>query len=99
MRTHKLPNHLRSYRKRLGLSQAEIAYLLGCKSAAKVSRYERFQRIPGLVTALRYEAVFGVPANVLFAGLADEARRATLVRQHKLSKQHPLTSHGPNHGI
>ena len=32
MTSHKLANYLRAYRKRSGLSQSEVAYLLGCKN-------------------------------------------------------------------
>ena len=37
---HKLENYLRTYRRRAGLSQDEMAFLLGTKSGTKVSRYE-----------------------------------------------------------
>jgi len=66
---YKLNNYLRTYRKRASLSQDEVAYLLGCRSGAKVSRYERFARQPTLQTALAYEAIFGVPVRELFAGI------------------------------
>ena len=33
MRSDKLPHYLRTYRKRAGLSQDELAWLLGCQSA------------------------------------------------------------------
>jgi transcriptional regulator with XRE-family HTH domain len=45
-----------------------VAFLLGCKSGTKISRYERFNRNPNLETALAYEIVFGTPMRELFAG-------------------------------
>ena len=66
---HRLPNYLRTHRKRAGLSQDEVAFLLGCRSGAKVSRYERLARRLSLETAFAYEALFGVPARELFAGV------------------------------
>lgn len=69
MASRKLQNYLRMHRKRAGLSQDEVAFLLGCQSGAKVSRYERLARVPTLETALAYEAIFGVPARELFAGV------------------------------
>src|SRR2546422_5660745 len=69
---HRLPNYLRTHRKRAGLSQDEVAYLLGCRSGAKVSRYERLARKPSLETAFAYEAVFKVPARELFAGVYEK---------------------------
>jgi transcriptional regulator with XRE-family HTH domain len=83
----RLQNYLRTERKRAGLSQAELAFLLGCGSGSKVSRYERFRREPGLKAALACEALFGVPTRELFAGLYDSVerdvrRRAQLLTRH-----------------
>ena len=71
--TTKLSNYLRMYRKRRGLSQSELAFLLGCRSGAKVSRYERHARMPSLETVFAYEVIFGVPARELFAGTYQQA--------------------------
>jgi transcriptional regulator with XRE-family HTH domain len=84
----KLPNYLRSYRKQWGLTQTDVAYLLGSKSPGKVSEYESFDRLPNLKTALLYEAIFGAPVSRLFAGVyqqveKDAARRARLLQQKK----------------
>ncbi|MBI4469801.1 MAG: helix-turn-helix transcriptional regulator [Acidobacteria bacterium] len=84
MPTRKLPNYLRTYRKRAGLSQDEIAFLLGARSGAKVSRYERFRREPSLRTALAYESVFRIPVRELFAGIYEEAELKTLKRRKVL---------------
>ena len=76
MATHKLENYLRTYRKRSGLSQREVAFLVGCRNGAQVSRYEKRRRLPPLRTALACEAAFGVPVSVLFAGLREVAGQA-----------------------
>lgn len=71
-----LPNHLRAYRRRDGLTQKQLIQLLGRSDAKTVSRYERYARIPDLETALACQVIFGVPAEQLFPGLyaAAEAR-------------------------
>src|SRR2546427_9119495 len=69
MSTHKLENYLRAYRKRSGLTQREVGFLLGCKNGAQVSRYEKRRRVPPLRMALACEAVFGVSVAELFAGM------------------------------
>ncbi|MEI9966952.1 MAG: hypothetical protein WDN67_05025 [Candidatus Moraniibacteriota bacterium] len=69
MPSPQLPNYLRSHRKRLALSQDDVAFLLGLESGAKVCRDERFQREPSLQAALAYEAIFQTPVRVLFAGM------------------------------
>ena len=67
-----LSNYLRTYRKRSGLSQAELGLLLGGRDRTKVSRYERTARLPNLDTVFAYEVIFGVPARELFSGLYSE---------------------------
>lgn len=63
-----------------------MAFLLGCQSGAKASRYERFARQPSLETVLAYEAIFGVPARELFAGVYEQARAAIQSRARALSE-------------
>ena len=83
MATQRLENYLRMYRKRVGLSQDEVASLLGAKFGAKTSRYERFARIPSLVHALECEAIYGIPVKELFAGISAKAERAVHQRARK----------------
>jgi transcriptional regulator with XRE-family HTH domain len=78
MPPNKLDNYLRTNRKKLGLTQREVAFLLGCHSRAKVSHYERSGRIPTLNVILAYEVIFQKPARELFAGLYDRAERKTM---------------------
>jgi transcriptional regulator with XRE-family HTH domain len=84
MASPQLPNYLRTNRKRLGLSQDEVAYLLGAESGAKVCRYERFAREPGLRAALACEAIFQKSIRELFAGLYQEIEREVRERAKKL---------------
>jgi transcriptional regulator with XRE-family HTH domain len=75
----KLLHYLRIERRRAGLSQTDIAALLGVRTASKVSRYERNHRLPPLRTALAYEAILGKPIAELFGGtsaaIEEEVRR------------------------
>jgi len=80
MASPQLPNYLLSHRKRLALSQDEVAFLLGAESGAKVCRYERFAREPGLQTALAYQAVFRRPVSELFGGLYREIEKKVASR-------------------
>jgi transcriptional regulator with XRE-family HTH domain len=84
--SRKLQNYVRTYRKRAGLSQDEMAQLLGCRSGAKVSRYERFARQPTLETAFAYEAVFGAPAHELFGGVYEQSLAAIQQRARTLKE-------------
>jgi transcriptional regulator with XRE-family HTH domain len=85
--SHKLQNYLRTYRKRTGLSQDEVAFLLGCQSGAKVSRYERLSRKPSLETALAYEVLFSAPARDLFAGIFQKVEEKTKGRAQLLAQK------------
>jgi len=76
MATHKLENYLRTYRRRTGLTQREVAFLLGWETGTQVSRYEKRRRLPPLATALACEAVLGVPVAELFAGVQENAVKA-----------------------
>ena len=83
-----LPNYLRTNRKRLKLSQEEVAFMLGGigeSKGSKVSRDESFVREPGLRAALAYEVIYGKPIRELFAGLHEEIRRDVATRAKILS--------------
>jgi transcriptional regulator with XRE-family HTH domain len=73
-------NYLRAYRKRAGLSQDEMAFLLGGKDGTIVSRYECLERRPSLETVFAYEVVFGVQARDLVAGLYRQVEADTKPR-------------------
>ena len=72
MATQRLENYLRTHRKRSGLTQREVAFLLGWKTDGSLGRYEKRRRLPPLKTALACEEIFGVPVGELFAGVRQE---------------------------
>lgn len=82
-----LESYLRTYRKRSGLSQDEVAFLLGSASGAKISRYERLSIQPKLETALAYEAIFQIPVRDLFAGLYQKVEREIMERLRLLTEK------------
>ena len=87
MTSLQLPNYLRANRKRLALSQDEVAFLLGARSGAKVCRYERFVRAPSLETALAYEAIFKTSVSELFGGLYQKVERDVAIRAKIIVKR------------
>ena len=88
-----LPNHLRSHRKRIALSQSEVAFLMGAHGGAKVCRYERFARNPSLETALAFEVLLQKPARELFPGLyrkiEKEIAARTKILIHRMNHEKP----------
>jgi len=85
--TKRLDNYLRTYRRRAGLSQAELAFLLGCRDGAKISRYERCSRQPNLHVILGLEAILHVPVRDLFAGKYYQVNLATAERALLLAEK------------
>ena len=75
------------FRKRSGLSQPELARLLGCKEGSKVSRYERGERAPSFDTLLGYEIVFRETTQKLFAGDSHRARAEIKKRAQALHRE------------
>jgi transcriptional regulator with XRE-family HTH domain len=83
MSSSQLTNYLRTNRKRLVLSQEEVAFMLGFKGedkGIKVCRDEKFAREPSLQMALAYEAIYGRPVRELFAGLYEQIEQEVAER-------------------
>ena len=64
-------HYLRHERRNAGLTQADVAVLLGAPWKTKVSRYERGECLPPLETVLAYEAVTRKPVAELFGGMYE----------------------------
>lgn len=92
-----LDNYLKMFRKRSGLTQRELARLLGCRSASKVGRYERGRRTPSFETMLSYEVVFRVTLASLFAG--PFRRTLGRVRTHARALLRELTTLEPMRAV
>jgi transcriptional regulator with XRE-family HTH domain len=90
-----LSNYLRTNRKRLALSQEEVAFLLGVNGmdkGVKVCRDESSARVPTLETALAYQVIYGKPVHELFSGLYGQleqevAQRAKILGHRKQRRQ------------
>jgi transcriptional regulator with XRE-family HTH domain len=83
----KLPNYLKTNRKRLGLFQRDVSAMLGSDSGQTVCRHERSFRIPTLEDALAYEAIYNKPVSELFAGLFEEIEEVVFEHVKMLIKE------------
>jgi len=70
-----LDTYLRTYRRRAGLSQKEVAFLLGCRSGSRISRYEHMRSMPTLKTAFGFGAIFNAPVQELFTGVYQKVEK------------------------
>lgn len=77
-----LKTYLRTYRKRAGLTQDEVAFLAGAMSGTSVARHENSKRLPLLPTALVYELILRVPVRTLYERIVYETIRT--VRQRAI---------------
>jgi len=85
-----LTNYLRTSRKRLALTQNDVAFLLGLHGisrGAKVCRDENFVCEPSLRTAFAYEVIYQTQVRDLFAGLKREIEREIAERAKILTLQ------------
>ncbi len=91
----RLSNYLRSNRKRLTLTQEEVAFLLGVKGAdrgVKVCRDEQLAREPSLESALAYEVIYQKPVRELFAGMYERIEQEVAAKAKILGYRKDRTS-------
>lgn len=88
-----LPNYIRTYRKRARLTQKDVAFIIGSKSGAGISRHERFKQTPDLQTLLAYEMLFRTPVRNLFDGTHRKVERKLLRRIRLLIRKLSETGH------
>jgi transcriptional regulator with XRE-family HTH domain len=84
---YKVQSYVRTYRKRTGLTQEDVAFLLGVNSGTKLSHYERLHRTPSLRTAFALEVIFGKPPKKLLPGAYAKVELETIKRAQMLSRK------------
>jgi transcriptional regulator with XRE-family HTH domain len=86
------------HRKRIGLAQHEMAVLLGCSHASKVSRYELSRVHPPLDVLIAYEVIFRGSARDLFAGhhyrIVRDIRRRAAALARKVGRSQACSARG-----
>jgi len=92
-----LPNYIAMHRKTAGLSQVELAIMLGLEDRKVLSKYELAERMPEIRTLIAMEIVFDEPLQSIFAGIAQEIReempgRARAILETMGDKPGPDTS-------
>lgn len=58
--------YLRTHRRLWGLTQRELAALIGSVSSAQISRLETSKRAPRIECALACQVLFGIPPSAMF---------------------------------
>ena len=79
----KFPNRLWRYRRRMGFSQQRVAELAGYLSPSDISRFERGERPPSLLMALKLEIIYRVPVAFLFPDLYLRLRQTIRAKEER----------------
>jgi transcriptional regulator with XRE-family HTH domain len=84
MKNRRLASHLRTHRRRAGLSQRQVGQLLGYRGDAQVSRHENSEAAPLLASAFGYQIMFRVPLHALFPGIYENVKESIERRLQEL---------------
>ena len=95
MKRESLQNYLLMCRRRTGLSQEDVAYLLGSSRETTISRHESFQRLPELSIACGYEVIYRIPVHGLFVGHFRATEAQIQERARKLLSKLEADPKGP----
>ena len=80
----RLISYLRPLRRRWGLTQAEVAFLIGSKTHAAISRIESLKTYPTLAEAIACSIVFDTPPLELFPELYGKVYEFVLTHADEL---------------
>jgi transcriptional regulator with XRE-family HTH domain len=84
MPTDRLISYLRAHRKRSGLTQKELAFLVGIKSGTQLSRFERFKREPTAEMLIAFMIIFNKTPGELFPHSHDRILKLVQERTQQL---------------
>lgn len=74
----KIPNHLRKLRKQMGLTQKEVASLLGFVATKRIILWEQGKAQPSLYNLFRLSIIYSVDPHELYPEHYDELREQLL---------------------
>jgi DNA-binding XRE family transcriptional regulator len=90
---HRMPNSLRLYRKRAGLTQEEVAQVLGLgkRGADSVMQWEKGYHFPNITNWFKLAALYDVMPEDLYKGLfknlgKDFRKKVKLLNRLKAGK-------------
>lgn len=72
------------FRKKRHLGQKQTAFLMGLHSVAYLSRYERGEKLPNLVNAMKLAKALSTSINSLYPELDAQLDREIIARRDRL---------------
>jgi DNA-binding XRE family transcriptional regulator len=79
--------YLRPSRRHWGLTQGELAFLIGYKTGKSISRIEALKQTPTLNAALSCAVIFNTTPLKLFPGALYDAEQVVLDRAYELYEE------------
>ena len=83
----RLISYLRPLRRRWGLTQRELAYLIGAKTHSAISLIEALKSYPSLAGAIACSIIFDTPPLELFPELYATVHAAVISRANELYQE------------
>lgn len=83
-----IPNRLKRYRKSRGLSQKDVAQILGLKNSSMISRWEKGLALPSMLNAFKLALLYRIWTDNLYMDLLDALKGEIQMREDVLVKQH-----------
>jgi len=80
-------NLVRTHRRRIGLTQTELAGLIGYRSCGHISRLERGLRVASVVEAFKLELIFGESPRIIFARVIETALTDVVKQVERLNEK------------
>jgi transcriptional regulator with XRE-family HTH domain len=84
---HRLKSYLRTFRRRFGFTQKELAFLIGISSRTAVSRIEQSKRKPSIEALIVSVFIFGASPVELFPALISDLHVGVLERANELYEE------------
>ena len=78
---------LPSHRRRAGLTQREVAKIVGLESDVQIFRHEKGSAIPSLIVAIGFEVLFQASIAELFPGLHEAVSQSIETSIAELEQQ------------
>ncbi len=80
-------NNIRRFRMERGITQRQLAHIIGYQSVSSLSHLERGRKLPSIQTAMKLEVAFQRLIPDIFPRLYDEVRDSVARRRMALFKR------------
>ena len=88
MEQGRIPNSLKKFRRLQGLSQTEVALILGLQKTGSISRWEKGISFPGTEYLFRLSILYKTLPNNFYFELWQKLKQETTEKEQKLLAQH-----------